>query len=371
MEPVNTTSRTPANTAKRLSWALVIATYDRAAVLKDTIRCGLRQSSAPLEVIVIDASDDWEQSRSAIERVLAEEQSDARLHYRQPRRRGITIQRNEGIEHATADILFLIDDDSLMHPDCARRVLDVFEHPDAERVIGACTALSPKRPDLSSAPQNADTANATANTTQGKINKNRQTGLKGRITKWFIGDYLPHYHAPPPAWDIPQSLRDAFGCFPRRHVHGARMVFRRSALDEVRFDEALDRYSYLEDIDLGYRLGRNGMIVMVPQAKLCHLGDLGGRLPSFKAAMLSVTNAAYLTRKNADQVGKNLWRLRVDAFKRSVFVLFKDLLAGRWQIPQSRGAWAGLLHSRWIGSTPIEQLDERYQQFQQRLLKKV
>ncbi len=376
MTPASTTSQSEPGKAGGLTWGIVTATYNRQQVLPRAVRCAVRQDPPPMEIVIIDASRDWATTKDMVAKVITEEGSSARLVYEPAKTPSSTAQRNQGISSASADVLFVIDDDSLMHPGCARHVLDVFNHPDASTVLGACTSLSPREPDKMTKRESAveeTAAEAGAGEDEqpqgrGKVNKNRQTGLGGRITKWFIGEYLPHYQNPRPQWHVPQSLRDAFGCFTRRQVHGARMIFRRSAVLNERFDEALTRYAYLEDTDLGYRLGKAGIIVMIPKAKICHLGEYGGRLPTIRASIISVTNAAFLTRKNAEDVAGNMRRLRIDALKRSLFVLVKDLSRGQWRIPQFRGAWIGLMQTRWIASTPIQQLDDRYKQFQEKLL---
>ncbi len=347
---------------------MVTATYNRQQTLPRAVRCAVRQAPPPTEIVIIDASHDWQTTRGLVECVLEEEGSGARLVYESAQTRSSTAQRNQGIARSSADVLFMIDDDSLMHPGCAKSVIDVFNHPEAAGVVGACTALSPHEPDRQRYVAAAEAHTEPTGPATGKVNKNKQTGLSGRVTKWFIGDYLPHYQNPRPDWDVPDSLREQFDCFPRRQVHGARMVFRRSALQDERFDEALTRYAYLEDTDLGYRLGQRGVILTIPGAKICHLGENNGRLPTLRAAIISVTNAAFLTRKNAQHFSANLRRLRLHALRRSLFVLVKDLKRGQWRVPQFRGAWIGLMQTRWIASAPLEQLDERYKQFQEKLL---
>lgn len=363
VDPKHTPGSAADTSRPGLTWGLLIATYNRQQVLPRAVRCAVRQDPPPAEVIIVDGSDDWGQTRSQIEQLLEEEGCKARLVYERAEVLSSTTQRNQGIALAQADVLFMIDDDSLMHRGCARAVLDVFGHADAAGVLGACTGLSAIEPD-------AATHDSDESVQGGKVNKTKKMGLVGRLTKWFIGEYLPHYDNPKPAWRMPESLGNMFGCFTRREIHGARMVFRRSAVQDQRFDDALTRYSYLEDTDLGYRVGREGVLLTIPGAKICHLGEVGGRLPTVRASTISVTNAAFLTCKNAQHPRENLRRLRRHAIRRSLFVLIKDLKRGDWHIPQARGIWAGLIQTRWIASTPKDQLDKRYMTFQEKLLAK-
>ena len=54
--------------------------------------------------------------------------------------KSLTCQRNQGLEYATGDIVFLFDDDTLMFPDCAEQILKIYEDDDGSLVgIGACS----------------------------------------------------------------------------------------------------------------------------------------------------------------------------------------------------------------------------------------
>ena len=55
-------------------------------------------------------------------------------------------QRNQGIALATADILFLIDDDSLMYPGCAGRIMAIYEADRDGAVAGVQATLAAAPP---------------------------------------------------------------------------------------------------------------------------------------------------------------------------------------------------------------------------------
>ena len=55
-------------------------------------------------------------------------------------RRSSASQRNQGVRLSTADILFLIDDDSLMYPDCAEQIMRIYEA-DKDKAVSGINAI--------------------------------------------------------------------------------------------------------------------------------------------------------------------------------------------------------------------------------------
>jgi len=138
------------------SWALVISTYNRKDVLLRCINTALTQTVPPAEVIVVDASADWEANREQVERAVAPSHPRVKFEYREARQKRLPAQRNQGIELATADVLFMIDDDSLMYPDCAEEILRVLPEVDVfvaglgtgGTLMGCARRLRRDRPDV-------------------------------------------------------------------------------------------------------------------------------------------------------------------------------------------------------------------------------
>ncbi|MEM6393860.1 MAG: glycosyltransferase [Planctomycetota bacterium] len=352
----------PADPARRLTWALVIATYNRPEVLARCLRCAVGQSRPPAEIVVIDGSDGWETSADAARVLVNEQQAPIALVYEPAAERSLTAQRNQGVERASADVLFMIDDDSLMYSDCAERVMEVFEHTDAEPVVGVVTALD------STPPEDASESEPAANQPEVIGGQKLRRGRSAAVSKFLRGEYLPNYDEPPPAWDIPPTLHSAFGCTPFRRVHGARMIFRRSVFDTVRFDAKLRRYAYLEDNDFGFRAGRLGPIVHAPRARLCHLIYKPGRIDRRRVSEMAVINGAYLTRKNADDPERALRQLKSDSRKRSILEVAKDLKRRQWALPGFRGTWAGVRVAGQLGRVSGDELDAAYSRALSRLL---
>lgn len=75
-------------------------------------------------------------------------------------------------------------------------------------------------------------------------------------------------------------------------------------MDEVRFDEFFDGYSYLEDLDFSYSVGKRYRLAVVAGAGFRHYPSPSGRVSSYHAGKVEVRNRLYFVRKNALSVGR-------------------------------------------------------------------
>jgi glycosyltransferase involved in cell wall biosynthesis len=97
---------------QKLSVSLIIPTYRRESVLVDCIRCALCQEYQPLEILVIDQTENHE---PATEAFLKENAEKITLIQHQPP--SAVTSRNVGLQKATGDILIFIDDDTTFESD--------------------------------------------------------------------------------------------------------------------------------------------------------------------------------------------------------------------------------------------------------------
>ncbi len=94
---------------------------------------------------------------------------------------------------------------------------------------------------------------------------------------------------------------------------GCNMAFRFSALRDVKFDERLPLYAWLEDHDFRGQVEQHGSVVRADALWGVHLGHKKGRVRGVTLGYAQVANALYLARKGtvpapylAKLVGKNL-----------------------------------------------------------------
>jgi GT2 family glycosyltransferase len=84
---------------------------------------------------------------------------------------------------------------------------------------------------------------------------------------------------------------------PRFSLYGCNMAIRISALGDLRFDETLPLYGWLEDVDLTYQLSQRGRLIEGPELTGIHLGERSGRQSGRRLGYSQVANVVYLYRK--------------------------------------------------------------------------
>ena len=346
-----------------LTWALVIATKDRIAPLAHSVRFALTQSRPPIEVIIVDASTDWAAHKVEITGILAEYPA-IRLTYLQAARPSSAVQRNQGIAKATADVLFLIDDDSFLFPDAAEQVMQIYEADPEGAVAGVQLAPSARSP--------GDGPDARQQGNLGLENVAPTIGLKRSLLRAVLsygpqGNFIP-YDDTYPDRPIPETLA-RFAVKPSRLFEGFRMTLRRTVAARLEFEPLLLYYSPGEDLDLSYRASREGAMVMAREAKVHHFNSGDGRLKRHQVAMLGTLNQALFLRRNGANPKQARARYLVRVLHRVLAGAMMDLAQRRLNFPKARGTWAGLWLSGQIFRASLEELEQLYPALQERIVK--
>jgi GT2 family glycosyltransferase len=77
-------------------------------------------------------------------------------------------------------------------------------------------------------------------------------------------------------------------------------VWRRDVFARLRFDEWFAGYSYLEDLDFSYRVGKAAKLAVVAPARYRHLPAAGGRGTGYAFGVREVLNRTHFVRKHAE-----------------------------------------------------------------------
>lgn len=267
-----------------MRFSVVVPTLRRPGPLRETLESVLAADPPPDEVIVVDA--DPERSASAAAQGLGES---VRVL---ASRRGSTVQRNVGIDHASGDVVVFLDDDVEVDPKLFAGLAEAYRDPTIVGVTGRIV-----EPDLGRAGgSESRLRRLVLRAPEGKFTR---AGYPNRLTKL----------------DDEADLEFMQGCF---------MSARRALAVEVRFDETLADYALAEDEDFAYRLSRRGRLRYVPGLRVLHkqLGFVSQDSREF--GRLVIRNRSYLFRKNFPQTARS----RAE-FGLLVFVLITHRLVNR------------------------------------------
>lgn len=116
--------------SKPLAVSVVVCTRNRHDDVARCLKSLEHQSQPPLEVLVIDQSDEPIANGDF-------------FHVHATAQRGTSKARNEGISLARGDVIAFIDDDCTVTPNWLRSISDAFErHPDADLIFGQVLRVS-------------------------------------------------------------------------------------------------------------------------------------------------------------------------------------------------------------------------------------
>ncbi|MFW2541557.1 glycosyltransferase family 2 protein [Primorskyibacter sp. 2E107] len=274
----------------RLTFDVVIATRNRPDALALTIPLLLEQSRRPEQLIVIDSSDD----HAPVAQVVAETtagHSDVAVTVVHSEK-GLTRQRNIGLTHVTADIVFLPDDDTLFFPGTSAAIMEVYERDTEGKVAAVNPAISLTPPD---------------GALQGAAYEMSQAHVReARTVPWRtqIGRLMPDIN---PRMVIGKALVDRAPALPWMeeidaiHVEwmtGFRMTFRTAAIKAEGFEPVFGGYSLFEDTDASWAVTDHGCVVGARKGKVYHHRFPGGRADRYGLGAMGVANLAYLMAKH-------------------------------------------------------------------------
>lgn len=330
-------ARMDEQTTGRLTWALCVSTYNRIDILDLCVRHALQSTRLPSEIVIVDASADWEGNRAKIA-PLAEAAS-VPLTYLPAPKKSLPAQRNHGIKAATADILFLIDDDALLYPDCAEAIMKLYEA-DRDRRIAAISANDAPMPQDDTVTAEARVDPSKRKLTERVLSRSALARflwvkvLMNSAERTFV-PYDGEWHRPDPAT---VAGRISGPVSPLTMIFGYRMTVRRFVALAEPFDGDLLAYASAEDLDATYRFSRHGWNILAKDARIYHHEAVAGRLKRQQSVMLNILNIAFMLRKNTRYPVWHTVKLYVVILRRLLAEFLKDLLSRRWRFPQFLGA---------------------------------
>lgn len=268
---------------KKLTSSVIICTRNRPDDLARMLSSLREQTMAPTEIIVVDSSD-----------FPAAPAHFTYLHT-EP---GLTYQRNRGIAAATGDIIYFFDDDVILTPTYLANIHAIFEqHPAYAGGMGTVRNIGHY------------TWWVNALRALFLLQRNYSSG------KFSWSGWPTHAYGNTQFQDV-------------EVVGGCCMAFRADVLRWHLFDEKLRFYSYMEDVDISWRISRTHRLFYTPHAVLDHNESPLARDKVTDRAAMFIANYTYLFFKNVYPEN----RLRLMGYCWSVLGLFLEAaLLGKWQ----------------------------------------
>ena len=248
--------------------AFVVATKDRPEELRRMWRSLCSQNRLPGEVVIVDAS--------ARPFPLADlEPVPIVLRYLRTAVASATRQRNLGLDAIgpDADLVGFLDDDVVLEEGAVEEMLRFFETADAG--VGGAAFNMANHPPLDwpvlKRTRLAESLGLYARR-GGAVTASGFQTMIGPLARTERTDWLPS---------------------------GA-SVWRREVVRDYRFDEWFGGYSYLEDLEFSYRVGKSFKLAVVAGARYSHLQAAGGRGGGYAFGLREVLNRVHFVKKHSE-----------------------------------------------------------------------
>ncbi|MFV0633107.1 glycosyltransferase [Demequina sp.] len=217
--------------------------------------------------------------------------------------RGAAAQRNAGIEAIAGevDVLFFFDDDAVVRSDYISQSLAVFErHPCAVALTGRVL--------LDGAAHSA-----------GEVSRERAlAALAHSTTEPLTG----------------ATVRG-------RTLYGCNFAFRHDRVPDIRFDDRLPLYSWLEDHDLARRLMHHGHLLSAHDCVVVHRGaSSGGRTNHVRLGYSQLMNPVHLARTGSFPLWLAAWEIFRPTVKNLAYAVVGDQAS--WRRQRVRGNALGV-----------------------------
>ncbi|MDC0738713.1 glycosyltransferase family 2 protein [Cognatishimia sp. SS12] len=344
--------------ASRLSWSLTICTYNRPHFLLPMVGYVAQQTRLPREVVIVDASDDWQDSKAALLAAYPEFWETVTLTHVPAKVRAVAYQRNQALDLTSGDIVFSLDDDIYLYPDTADTIMRIYEADPEQRIamVGALFADLPPE-----AAQEDDSA----------VVDSPAPGLKQRLRSWLEAQMTLDRHFVPYGKPVDRSpleeLTLPVRVFATGLINGGRMTFRRGYGVQTRWSELLRYYATHEDSDFSYRMSAHGRLVTAPDARLFHADGNERVLKPYRVNLIRVRNMMALTRVSSARKPISALKLMRSFLKYAALYALIDPIRKRFTLPTVRAYLYGALQVPFFLFAPIRDFKSWYIALQERM----
>ena len=280
--------------AEVLPLSVIVATRNRAAVLRRTLESLAGQSCQPAELIVVDASEDDLTRLLCVDKPVENLCSHIRWHAADVA--GAGAQRNQGLRDCATPFIGFFDDDILFEPDCIRKLWRGLQSDDQ---LGGVNAMITNQRYQS----------------PGAVSRFVFRMMADRVESSYAGRVLG-----PAVNLLPEDRDDLPEVVPVEWLNTTCALYRREALPDPPFPEHFTGYSLMEDLSLSLTVGKRWKLANARTARIFHDSQPGShKSDPADLAEMQLVNRYYVMKR---VLGRDR---PADYFKLIMWLAFSDI----------------------------------------------
>ena len=271
---------------------IVIPTKDRPEKLRTVLLSLASQTQKPYKVVIVDGSE-----KNTVD--FLDNFNKLKIKYIKLRPPSATRQRNVGIKAVSKDCDFigLIDDDVVLEERAIERMMGFWKNADGN--VGGAAFNLMNHPEIYAETFKSMRITEKMGLYSKKSGKVTAAGFQTLIGKAKETVFVDWFSSEASVW--------------RKHI-----------FKSYGFDEWFKGYSYLEDLDFSYSVGKKYKLAVVADAGCYHFPASGGRGSGFEFGVKEVFNRLYFVRKHEElSIMKCFLALKIRQLM-SVWLFFKE-----------------------------------------------
>ncbi|MBD2001065.1 glycosyltransferase family 2 protein [Leptolyngbya sp. FACHB-541] len=221
----------------------LVPTRNRAEPFARTLNSLAQQSAQPMEMIVVDGSQDDKTEQLCQQSVSGLE---TEIRYYRATALGAATQRNQAFAHVSQEFIWLMDDDILLEPECLTRLWNALQ---SDPLMGGVNAMITNQRYLP----------------PGRISRTLFQYLHGQAESTYAGKCIG------PALNLlPEDDPDLPEIVPVEWLNTTCTLYRRVALPNPLFPSNFVGYSLMEDVTLSLTVGKQWKLANARTARIFH-----------------------------------------------------------------------------------------------------
>jgi glycosyltransferase involved in cell wall biosynthesis len=264
----------------------LVPTRHRSGPLQRTLESLAQQTVQPLEMIVVDGSED-DRTAAICQAVIPG--LITQIKYYRATEIGAATQRNQAIAHATQSVIWLMDDDILLEPDCLKRLWVALQ---SDLALGGVNAMITNQCYLP----------------PGRVSRSLFRFLHGQPESTYAGKCIG------PAFNLlPEDRPDLPDVVSVEWLNTTCTLYRRETLPQPMFPPCFTGYSLMEDVTLSLVVGKRWKLANARTARIFHDSQPGDHKNNVKVlARMELVNRHYVMTQILERRHiKDYWKLLV------------------------------------------------------------